>query len=192
MANNKYEFTGETRTVEINEITYVVKRIKALESLDPYGLDGDVNVGDLGGWIESEENLSQDGMCWVDEEAVIVGKAVVKDNAYVCGRSTIKGEAIICDNSTVDDDSIIAGNSVISGNSLIHENAQVLGNVVIKDNVEVKGWSIVHCEYSKPKGICENAEKMDEGLRQLIALLSKGTESVISGNIVIDSSIDIE
>lgn len=192
MANKKYEFTGETRTVEINEITYVVKRIKALEPLDPPGMDGDVSVGDLGGWIESEDNLSEDGMCWVDEEAVVVGKAIVKDNAYVCGHSTVKGEAIICDNSAVDDDSIIAGNSVISGNSLIHENAQILGNVVIKDNVEVKGWSIVYCESSIPKIICEPNEELDEGMRQLFAILSKRTESVISGNIVIDSSIDIE
>lgn len=188
MANKKYEFTGKTRTVEINEITYVVKRIKALEPLDPPGMDGDVSVGDLGGWIESEDNLSEDGMCWVNDEAVVIGKAIVKDNAYVCGRSTVKDEAIICDDSIVDDDATIAGNSVISENSVVYEDAQVLGNVIIKGDVRVRGCAVVYSEFGISAILCEPSEKSNKELGSILDNILEQSKSVIGGNIVIDSS----
>lgn len=47
-------------------------RIKALVQF------GNVNAGDLGGWIEKEENLSQSGNAWV------YGNARVYGNAEVC------------------------------------------------------------------------------------------------------------
>ena len=50
--NKKYELTDET----INHYGVVLHRIKALRSF------GDVKAGDLGGFIESEDNLSQEGM----------------------------------------------------------------------------------------------------------------------------------
>ena len=64
---------------------------------------GKVNIGDLGGWIETENNLSQNGMCWVDEEAVAMESAVVKDYAYVCGNGVICENAVICGRGTVDE-----------------------------------------------------------------------------------------
>lgn len=47
----KYELTSETK-VFLGKTLY---RIKALVQF------GNVNAGDLGGWIEKEENLSQYG-----------------------------------------------------------------------------------------------------------------------------------
>lgn len=51
----KYEFTGETKT----EYGVVLHRIKAIKDF------GDVKKGEIGGWIEKEENLSQKGNVWV-------------------------------------------------------------------------------------------------------------------------------
>ena len=48
----KYEFTGETKQVELLFRTVTLQRIKAVAEF------GIVKVGDLGGWIEKEENLS--------------------------------------------------------------------------------------------------------------------------------------
>lgn len=61
----KYEFTDDTITVG----SAVLRRIKALKNFR------NVNAGDLGGYIEKEENLSHDGGAW------IFGGATVYDNA---------------------------------------------------------------------------------------------------------------
>ena len=52
--NRKYEFTGETR----NWVGRTLHRIRAVRDF------GDVKAGDLGGWIETESNLSNDGNAW--------------------------------------------------------------------------------------------------------------------------------
>ena len=64
----KYELTSETKV--INGVK--LHRIKALESF------GRVEKGELGGWIESEKNLSQDGDAWVFDNATVRGNAKVR------------------------------------------------------------------------------------------------------------------
>lgn len=67
----------------------------------------DVKAGDLGGYIESTENLSDEGDCWIYNDAIVCDSAKVKDNAKVCGNSvitkkaTISGEAVVCGNSYI-------------------------------------------------------------------------------------------
>lgn len=48
----KFEFTGETKTISLFFRTATLHRIRAVAE---FGL---VKIGDLGGWIEKEENLS--------------------------------------------------------------------------------------------------------------------------------------
>ena len=66
--NKKYVFTKECKKL-LNGT--VVHRIKALRDF------GHVKKGNLGGWIESEDNLSHDGNCWVFDEAGVYGNARV-------------------------------------------------------------------------------------------------------------------
>ena len=61
MKSKKYEFTGEIK----NDAGRMLHRIRALTNF------GTVKAGDLGGWIEKEENLSQDGNCWVYGDAIV-------------------------------------------------------------------------------------------------------------------------
>ena len=49
---------------------------------------GDVKEGDLGGYIEKEENLSHDGNAWVSGNAWVYGNAWVSGNADY---TTVKG-----------------------------------------------------------------------------------------------------
>lgn len=51
----KFEFTGETKTISLFFRTATLHRIRAVAE---FGL---VKIGDLGGWIEKEENLSHEG-----------------------------------------------------------------------------------------------------------------------------------
>jgi hypothetical protein len=70
----KYEFTGETKVVfGIN-----FKQIRAIINF------GCVVAGEIGGWIECEENLSQSGNAWVSGDAWVSGNAEVKkDDDYM-------------------------------------------------------------------------------------------------------------
>ena len=67
----KYEFTGETKRVELWNRTATLHRIKATVEF------GFVKVGELGGWIEKEENLSHEGKAWVCGDAEVCGDAKV-------------------------------------------------------------------------------------------------------------------
>ena len=87
----KYEFTGETKTVELKSETVTLHRIKAVAEF------GSVGIGDFGGWIEKEKNLSHEGMAWVSDNAVICGNAVVRGDAGVADSARVCGNAEVCD-----------------------------------------------------------------------------------------------
>ena len=82
----KYELTSETK-VFLGKTLY---RIKALVQF------GNVNAGDLGGWVEKEENLSQSGNAWVSGNARVYGNAEVSGNAEVYGNAEVSGNAEVC------------------------------------------------------------------------------------------------
>ena len=72
----KYEFTGETKQVGFfGNIT--LKRIRATMEF------GIIKIGDLGGWIEKEENLSHKGDAWVWGNAKVCGNAEVFSISHV-------------------------------------------------------------------------------------------------------------
>lgn len=71
----KYEFTGETKTVPFLFKDVTLHRIQAITSF------ANVVAGELGGWIEKEENLSHKGDAWVYGDAVVSGDAVVRGDA---------------------------------------------------------------------------------------------------------------
>ena len=85
----KYEFTGKTKRVELWNRTATLHRIKATVEF------GFVKVGELGGWIEKEENLSHEGKAWVCGDAKVCG------DAEVCGDAKVWGNANVCGNAEV-------------------------------------------------------------------------------------------
>lgn len=116
MIAKKYEFTGESREF----FGYVLHRIRATRDF------GDVKAGDLGGWIESEINLSIDGDAWVYdnakiyESARVYGNAKIKDNAEICNKVKVFGDAEIYG------DTWLHGDIMIFGDARICEDKDVL------------------------------------------------------------------
>ena len=104
----KYEFTGETKRVELWNRTATLHRIKATVEF------GFVKVGELGGWIEKEENLSHEGKAWVCDDAKVWGNAEVCDDAKVCG------DAEVCD------DAKVWGNAKVCGDAEVFLASHVL------------------------------------------------------------------
>jgi hypothetical protein len=54
---------------------------------------GDVEKGELGGYIEKEDNLSQEGNAWVSGNAKVSGNAEVYGDAKVSGDAWVYGNA---------------------------------------------------------------------------------------------------
>ena len=91
----KYEFTGEVKV----KFGVTFKRIRALIDF------GNVKKGELGGFIEKEENLSHSGDAWVSVDAWVCGNARVYGNAEVCGNAWVCGDAWV----SVDADYMVIG-----------------------------------------------------------------------------------
>ena len=63
------------------ELTTTVQIVNSIRLYQIRAVEG----GELGGWIESEKNLSQEGTCWVSGNALIYGNAQVSGGAWVSG-----------------------------------------------------------------------------------------------------------
>ncbi len=90
MTNTKYRLIFEDYRKICGKKLY---RIEALKDF------GDIKAGDLGGYIESEDNLRHDGNAWV------------YDNARVCDNACVYGYAKVCDNARVGGNACIRGDA---------------------------------------------------------------------------------
>ena len=139
--SKKYELTSET--IETDE-GITLYRIKALKDF------GNVNKGDLGGFIESEDNLSQEGITWVYDNARVFGDAKVFGNALVYGNAVVFGTVLVYGNAQVSGDAKVFRNArvyenaQVSGNACVYENAQVFGNARVYGNAVVFGTVLVY------------------------------------------------
>ena len=79
----KFELTSEFVT---NTFGTKLFRIKALVEF------GGVEAGELGGYIEKEENLDHYGNAWVSGDAKVYGDAQVYGNAWVSGDAKVYGD----------------------------------------------------------------------------------------------------
>ena len=125
----KYELTDET--IDVSGTT--LHRIKALKDF------GNVKKGELGGYVESERNLSQEGNCWVCGNAKVCGDAEVCGNAKVCGNAWVFGNAEVYGNAKVYGNAWVFGNAEVCGNAKVNGNAWVYGNAEVCGNARVYG-----------------------------------------------------
>ena len=79
----KYELTENT-------MMHFGKKLFQIKALISFG---DVKAGELGGWIEKEENLSHAGNAWVYGNALVSGDARVYGDALVSGDARVYGNA---------------------------------------------------------------------------------------------------
>ena len=116
----KFELTSEFIT---NIFGTKLFRIKALIEF------GNVKAGELGGFVEKEENLNHEGNAWVYGNARVYGNASVYGDARVCGDARVYGNAWVYGNARVCDDARVYGNASVYGNARVCGDARVYGNV---------------------------------------------------------------
>lgn len=120
----KYEMTGETDSMGLT-------RIRALVDIPRYG----VKKGQLGGFIESGRNLSQDGCCWIDKDARVFGFATVSGDAYVGARAAVFENARVGNEAQVYGD--VHGWSYVGGRSFIDYPVKLYGYVCVRGDSRV-------------------------------------------------------
>lgn len=136
--SKKYELTDET----IKFKGRTLHRIRALKNFS------DVKRGQLGGYVESEDNLSQLDNCWIYDEGKVMDNAKIWANGTVKYKAIVMDEAKICGNSEVTgcaeirDRAIICGEAKVDDYATIKDFAKVKGDATIYDNVVVKDRAI--------------------------------------------------
>lgn len=120
--NSKYEMLT-TDTIHVGNRTLF--RIRAITNFDL------VEEGELGGYIESLNNLSESGDCWVYSNAMVFGDAYVVENAQVHGNARVFGGARV------------AGDAVVYGNASIYGIAKVYEHAIVNDDAQIFGGARV-------------------------------------------------
>ena len=154
---NKYEMLHEDK-IEIG--SHTLYRIRALKDF------GNVKTGDIGGYIEKEANLSQEGICWIYDNAKVYDSAKVFSNAKVYGsakvfsNAKVYGSAWVCDNARVYDSVRIYDNAKVYGSAWVCDNARVCGNAMVYDRVRVYGnaWVYGSAWVCGDAWVCGNAK----------------------------------
>jgi carbonic anhydrase/acetyltransferase-like protein (isoleucine patch superfamily) len=132
----KYEFTGETK----QWFGRTLHRVRAVATIASIG----VSVGDVGGWIETEGNLSRDGNAWVYGNAHVSGDARVYGNAWVSGNARVSGDAQVYGNARVYGDARVSGNAEVYVDAQVYGNAWVSGDAQVYGNAQVYGDAQVY------------------------------------------------
>lgn len=137
--NSKYAATGETKTLPSG---VVLQRIKSQQAF-VLASGKNVHKGELGGYIESEHNLSKQGICWVGGSAIVFGEAQVLEEAEVSGhamvkdRAVVKGRAVIFGHAVIEDQAQVMGKASVYGKAKVQEQSKVGNRAIIKDRVRV-------------------------------------------------------
>lgn len=135
----------ESDSITIDDYPYkgrktTLYRIKALKNFDLSFViykEGSfvrktVLDGELGGYVESEDNLSQEGSAWIFDDARVYGKA------------RVGGNALVFDRAKVFDDASVRGDAHVYGNAQVYQEAEAFSNARVYDYARIRGRSKVY------------------------------------------------
>ena len=124
----KYELVETDKTTPFGKPLFQVVALRDF---------GDVRKGDLGGYIESTYNLSNEGNCWIYDDARVYGDARVAENARVSDEARVSGNARVYGNAQVSGDALVYDNAWVYGNAQVYDNALVSDNARVSDEARV-------------------------------------------------------
>ncbi len=94
-------------------------QIRALREIQNERMIVSIKKGELGGYVESEKNLSQEGNSWICQSARVYENALVKDGSLVGNKVIVRG------NAAIEDDAYVRAMSI--GKTIIEDNARIGG-----------------------------------------------------------------
>lgn len=140
----KWEFVEDDKQLLVSNIgPVIVTRIRALERRYSDGVNDDVMVGDLGGYIERESNLSQCGLAWV------ANGACAYENAKICGDAILGKGAQLFGRAMLTDEVMVSGAARIGGVTVVRNSITIVGAVVTTGNTMIYGSGTLSANYSE-------------------------------------------
>lgn len=111
-------------------------------------IPGVCKAGQLGGYIQSEDNLSHNGTCAVLDKANVIEDAMIIDDAIIRDRALVCNAAIICRKGSVYSHAKIKNECVVEGNvggfvmmydnTHVHEGVRLEGNATIRGEITIE------------------------------------------------------
>ena len=161
-----------------------------------------VKSGDKGGWVQSENNLDQEGNCWLYREAKSYDTSYITDDVEVFGNAEIYGDAQLWGfakigwNTKIYDDAKVYGHAMlfdnieICNNAIVHDYAQLSSDIKVCDDAEVCEYAYIinHVEISGDAYVCGNAHI--ENYAQISGDVCVSCNERIIGNVKINSCDD--
>ena len=169
--NTKYEITSIA-----HEKYPFLHRIRALRDIG-----SEVKAGDLGGFVESESNLSFEpgDDAWIFHDAIAAGEgcvdqgSVLRDRAVVCGCASVSHKTEMSGDSRAEDDAYIRGASLsrcarVSGNGMILQSTNTKAMPILTGNCAVYGRVIGDVTLTGTAVVISGEEILNESLDTLI------------------------
>ena len=128
--DRKYELLKD------NYINYCGKTLYRIKALRDFS---NVKAGDVGGYVQSEDNLSHNGDCWVFDNAKVFNSARIHDDARIFENAQVYDEAEVFGSARIHGNAKIYDEAGIFDNATVFENARVCNNARIKYNARVYG-----------------------------------------------------
>lgn len=191
--NNKNKATMEKKyemlmddcvTTDYGGARHKLYRIKALREF------GAVNRGDIGGYIEKEDNLSHSGTCWVYGDARVCGNARVTHDSSVGGEARVMDNATIKDSASVMNDTEVRDNATVCDFACVYGGATINGDAIIRDYACVYGNAIVGGLTIIENFACVSGHAVVRGDALVKEMTSVYGEAQIRGNAILDDDSD--
>lgn len=114
-----------------------------------------VTKGQIGGYVEKEENLSHEGGCWILQNAKAYGNALVKDNAHLYGWATISGDSVIGDYCQMSGRAVAKGQSTLLGCTQLNDKV-IVNDSTVNGNISLYGFTTVRekSELTRTVNLC--------------------------------------
>jgi len=109
-------------------VNYQIRALKDIESMG-------IRKGDLGGYVNDKDNLSQEGNCWIFNDSRMFNNSRMYDN------SKMHNNSMMFNNSEMHDNSEMYDNARMYNNSKMHNNTVMFNNSEMHDNSEMYGKS---------------------------------------------------
>lgn len=175
------------KIIESTAIEYEGYKLYRIEALIDFA---NVKKGDRGGYVETKDNLSHEGNCWIYNDAKVYGqakvfedaliwdnaevfnhaevygKAQIRDNAEVSGYSKVYDKAEVTDRANVFGLAKVFGNATLSNQAEVYVEAQVYGKAQVYGNAQVYGFAKVYGSAAvgnnaEIRGVAEISKTMD-------------------------------
>lgn len=176
-------------------------RIQATRDIPEHG----VKTGDFGGYVTSKFILSQEGSCWIADQAQVLGFVGIEDNAYIGDKAVVNAiekdwgapPAIInvTDNAKITENATIYAKG-IKGDDFYDNETEIKGNVHIYGEAFINKSEVIEGDVKVyGNAVIDQAERIDDASEiygnAKIGKECSVSDSKIFGNAILQDRVDV-